>query len=702
LPADEVANLKVIPGADMLGMGIDIKRGISLESNTRSFLRPLSELAHSNRTTPFPLGGNSVYACPPHVLPRRMFDAHVETQVFSSLQGKMLAIDASLALEVTVMGIGGSAEISMHFSSDDKHRVMYSDSDLNVKMYELSTARLSFEHLDPEFLFELDSLPNIWEANPSAFYAFLSRWGTHYVKTASLGGQYRVSSSSVIDSGASNFDMSIAVGVVLKLGPLEARGKIKMGMGVKQFAKSMNSKFDYFVRGGSVALAAVVAEAQENIVNKGLEPDQGQMAALMDESSKAITRWLKSLRTNPVIYKFGLGSIIDIANLAANGKPERLFKINALERAIEVYFKDPDPAAMTVELKPGAPEFFSNFLRPVSPPPDMVDPELGSCVAMLAAVGSNNNFIVRMTDSVSKTQAGYAFEIGARQTRLLRGGVPILTSNNVEVVHPGTPSVYGSFMFCNSESSGAVMLARNGRVLLAYRDTAPLTVRFFGLRTTGTERAVIANIQATPLSDLQCPVYRGRTCNNRGQCDDTRQCLCDIGWKGSKCHLPCPISSDNQTCGGLARGTCAVADPNDDQSVPFCACRYGFLGAACDVDASLMRGRIIAPPVVMSDRSAKFVLELQTQTVQGFEILRVPTKTISWQLVRSDGGEPVTGTGSKFERQIQPGAGTMIMVRALFPHSDMAADAILNVDVKDCDCSGRGKCNDKGTVCLFF
>ena len=38
---------------------------------------------------------------------------------------------------------------------------------------------------------------------------------------------------------------------------------------------------------------AIVAEAQEKIVQAGLEPDAGQLANLMDEASNAVTQWVR-------------------------------------------------------------------------------------------------------------------------------------------------------------------------------------------------------------------------------------------------------------------------------------------------------------------------------------------------------------------------------------------------------------------------
>lgn len=126
-----------------------------------------------------------------------------------------------------------------------------------------------------------------------------------------------------------------------------------------------------------------------------------------------------------------------------------------------------------------------------------------------------------------------------------------MTSDSVEAVAPGTSAVYGAFMFCLSDATGAIMYARNGRVLLSYRDTAPLAVRFYGLATSGVDSATttVANIRSVPLSSLKCPVLRGKTCNGHGTCDAMRRCVCEPGWMGFRCQFDCPATA-NGVCNG--------------------------------------------------------------------------------------------------------------------------------------------------------
>jgi hypothetical protein len=150
------------------------------------------------------------YDLPLYIVPNRQFDAIVQTKVFSSLKQKLLDVAASASLEIGIYMISGQAEMSMHYSKSDDKRVVYSNSDLNVEMYSLHAGRITFDDIDPllvvcqhhcckccqdleelTYIFanydcdlqqtEFDALPNLWDADPAAYYAFIARWGTHFV-----------------------------------------------------------------------------------------------------------------------------------------------------------------------------------------------------------------------------------------------------------------------------------------------------------------------------------------------------------------------------------------------------------------------------------------------------------------------------------------------------------------------------------------
>lgn len=100
---------------------------------------------------------------------------------------------------------------------------------------------------------EFDALPAIWDASPSGYYAFLARWGTHYVKSSSHGGQFRIASASLVDASADAMQIGAALSIVLQAAAIEASGTIRFSFGMKRTTNTMSNKFDYWVKGGAVA-----------------------------------------------------------------------------------------------------------------------------------------------------------------------------------------------------------------------------------------------------------------------------------------------------------------------------------------------------------------------------------------------------------------------------------------------------------------
>jgi hypothetical protein len=150
--ADSLNLAPLLPGSDLLGMGIDLKQGISLKSNTRSWVIPANDVSIRDQLVPFVVDDTTTYMVPPYVAVQRNFDASIEMKVFQNAAQQALNIAASVALEVTVMGIGGSAELSFRYSTDSTSKVVFTSNELNVQLYELVASRLTLADVDPQML----------------------------------------------------------------------------------------------------------------------------------------------------------------------------------------------------------------------------------------------------------------------------------------------------------------------------------------------------------------------------------------------------------------------------------------------------------------------------------------------------------------------------------------------------------------------
>jgi hypothetical protein len=203
----------LLPGVELLGMGIDIKRGIDLSSNTRSLVVPPSDESVRDSLLPFVVDDTTAYMVPPFAAVQRNFDSSIETKIFSNNAQKAMDLAAGVMLEVTVMGIGGAADLKMKYLKDEKSKAVVTTNTLNVQLYELMASRLLLQDLDPlllvpwripavcslvhvdctlavnHFFFvrlfliqaEFDELPITWDGSPIAYFNFVQRWGTHFV-----------------------------------------------------------------------------------------------------------------------------------------------------------------------------------------------------------------------------------------------------------------------------------------------------------------------------------------------------------------------------------------------------------------------------------------------------------------------------------------------------------------------------------------
>lgn len=91
--------------------------------------------------------------------------------------------------------------------------------------------------------------------------------------------------------------------------------------------------------GAEVIAAQEVAMAQQNA------GDTSGAKRLAERQAKAIHDWLKSLKETPALFKYDLGSIVELLDIAAAGNPDRTFKLLALQKALDVYYVENDPAS---------------------------------------------------------------------------------------------------------------------------------------------------------------------------------------------------------------------------------------------------------------------------------------------------------------------------------------------------------------------
>ncbi len=121
-------------------------------------------------------------------------------------------------------------------------------------------------------------------------------------------------------------------------------GKIGFDLGIQEARRSLSNSFNFYVLGGNVALAARVAEAQENSVNTAPVAGSDEAAQIAAASADAVSGWLKSIKTSPSVFKYDFGRLPEFLQIAANS-PGRVAKLTAIQFAIDVYMREGDPTS---------------------------------------------------------------------------------------------------------------------------------------------------------------------------------------------------------------------------------------------------------------------------------------------------------------------------------------------------------------------
>ena len=97
LRVNELAN-PLVPGSELIGMGIDIKVGLDLNALRRSCMR-----LRQVETMVLPdVNGVKSYSVPSWQIARRLFKADLTTKVFDSVQESLFDLAASAAVQFSV------------------------------------------------------------------------------------------------------------------------------------------------------------------------------------------------------------------------------------------------------------------------------------------------------------------------------------------------------------------------------------------------------------------------------------------------------------------------------------------------------------------------------------------------------------------------------------------------------------------------
>jgi hypothetical protein len=121
----------------------------------------------------------------------RNFRADITTKIFNSAAERAQELALSAGISVAAGPVDLSLDMKMKQESTSDTRTVISEAALEVGMYDINLVELTVDDLQPELLAEFNKLPLHWVDGPMVYDNFVKRWGTHYIKSAAIGGMFQ-------------------------------------------------------------------------------------------------------------------------------------------------------------------------------------------------------------------------------------------------------------------------------------------------------------------------------------------------------------------------------------------------------------------------------------------------------------------------------------------------------------------------------
>jgi hypothetical protein len=592
---------------------------------------------------------------------------------------KLMDLAASAKISLTLSMIQADAAAQVKITKQNGLKTVESFSKFDVQLYHLVASNFHKRDVHPELVAEFNALPTSWTDNPMVFESFVRRWGTHYIKTAKVGGSFQMSGKVTTSNMVDNFALAVQASLVFNAG-IKITAKAEVDYSTIDQNTRYGSSFNYNAVGGDPEVGGMLASAQKVSVSNNASDTQG-----MQQAATAMTRWLQSLKKMPSIFDITLEPIDNLLRtLGVDSRTDQ--RIIALRLAISIYLNEPSATGQIVTLNSNEGAKFSNFWR-IS----------NQCLSFDAAVGPQNQLEISLTASASRQNIGYKLLLDTSGATLLRNGVQITKSQSIATITPGSNILFSNYIVCFEFNKGKLLYGRRGQIVLGFQDPQPLTTFFFGFRTLGPHHSTISSLSVYPFDALQCPGI-GKPCGGplRGTCNALKMCECTPGWIGTMCHIPCPRASNKQVCGGF--GTCMLDNSQSEHAKPYCMCRSGRLGNACEFDElptlSFKSAPVSPHNKAYSGQPTRLDLRAESNKI-ALDDVAPYIASISITVDDPALPEPVTTNGASAVHVFSPGE-SVVTAHMKFVHNPDTVTLSVPVSVLDCTCSGKGRCDAKG------
>ncbi len=215
-----------------------------------SVTRSLVQVRNPNRQRQFTMDGVAMYSVPAFDVVQRIYNTDMTTSVYNSERELAFHLMVAVEIEVDLGAIQGKASAKVQIDRGTNRKVVLSESALSVQLYDISLGSLLESDLDPDMVLDFEALPMSWADDPLMLQAFIDRWGTHYLKKASVGGQFVQRGKTETGADQENFQIAMAVSLTMKLGVVTGSGSASVDFSRKSESSFYNNDFSYTAHGG--------------------------------------------------------------------------------------------------------------------------------------------------------------------------------------------------------------------------------------------------------------------------------------------------------------------------------------------------------------------------------------------------------------------------------------------------------------------
>ncbi|XP_028399954.1 uncharacterized protein LOC114523277 [Dendronephthya gigantea] len=281
----------MIDGAAFIGVGFDGRGKYSPESRKMSIIQRScgGRLYYDDFQVPDTMSVHGIYETSSHM------------KIFSSRKEYQTYLQTEAGISGSFFGLYAGAKAAYGASSSSNSQNNLAIFDIDVDRYEIFKDEVKPQDLSRAFLHEFMNLPPsfIQPGAPAKFSDFISRWGTHYIKSAKFGGQLEIRKLQSGLSRSSKQEFAVEAEVEYKglFASAGAYSSTRIGAEAKTEEKFMSTSVQAL--GGSQKIAAAVADVYSPTFKNTL------------------VEWLDSINSYPKAFKFIMGSITDLVDFRA-------------------------------------------------------------------------------------------------------------------------------------------------------------------------------------------------------------------------------------------------------------------------------------------------------------------------------------------------------------------------------------------------